>query len=198
MRVICLLLLLSACDGESTGAGRPVAPAPLASAPDPCRGTALDLDELVERCRLDTAPPPSALHVELVPADPVIGSGESIPLAVRMTNVTSKPLPVTLRSSYFLAKLDPGEARAADDCANDMIDGVKILPPVRVVLEPGGTLTKHVELKATFEAGGKADAMMFCDATARPLPPGRYPLEVTVPLDDAATPRVLRASVTIR
>ncbi len=130
-----------------------------------CRGPKLDVDAALTRCTVHEAPrpvPPGALRVEVVPSEIEAGAGGGASIAISMTNATTKLLSLDL-----VIGCEPFEAStyAADgrtrvnlsepvECPRELPAGVPeevACPPgdpVRVTLEPGGRLVKHLDIPA--------------------------------------------------
>lgn len=130
------------------------------------------------------------MRVELVPAEASVRSGEEVTMSVRMTNLTSAPmeLDVTLGCLAFgAAAHNAGKDERADEEYSDECAHMGGLcgrgRPVRVTLEPQGSLTKRIVFAAKVKRLEKeGDECVW--HPARALPPGRYLVRVTLPFQD--------------
>lgn len=169
-----------------------------------CRGAAFDLDDLFAhaRCAADpTVPrgvaPTGALKVTLeAEGGPLVArSGAATPLVAVITNAGAADAVVDLwlgcakqSDEIHLRAMRPGSPDHADSetgPAKGQGCGVSWgcatrKRRARVVLEPGGKAKLHLVYEA-FMRG------THCDPTTqstRPLPPGSYELELTLPIDE--------------
>ena len=170
------------------------APAPpVAAERGPCHGGDLELDRIAQSCMVQTevrpSPPAASLSVELLPASISVRTADEVTLSVKMTNVTNAPmeLDVTLgcfafeANAYEPGKDQPANAEVSDDCGGLGLCGTG--GPVRVTLEPHGSLSKNVVFTASvnrLEPEGDECAWR----PVRGLRPGRYVVRVKLPFHD--------------
>jgi hypothetical protein len=130
-----------------------------------CRGARLDVDAALGRCTVHEAPrpvPPGALRVGVVPSEIDAETGRGASITVSMINVTTKllsldlvigcePFEVSTYSADGRTRVDLSEPV---ECPRELPAGaseeVACRPgdPVRVTLEPGGRLIKHLDIPA--------------------------------------------------
>jgi hypothetical protein len=166
---------------EPVGAPEP----PLA---DPCRGSAFDLDSL-PACKTHQGSAPDSqtakLAVALVPETPTVRSGEVLGVSVVFTNKGRDPLPVDVKtgcSQFELGAFDRRGIRrdyVVKDCGFGTGCGGAVS---HLVVDPGGTITKHLHFKARVtNVTAKSDCK---DVDGGGLPPGKYTLRATAMLND--------------
>lgn len=169
--------------GAEVAAASTTTSVPAAPAPVRCRGLTFDLDAL-PRCpkkRSGEAPSQtSRLVVTLVPDAPKVASGETLGVSIVFTNKEKEPLEVDVHDGCSRFELGAYDARGTrrdyvvTDCAFGTGCGGALL---RLVLEPGGTIVKHLSFPARVTL---ASSKTSChDADAGGLPPGKYSLRAT-------------------
>jgi len=176
-----------------------------------CRGAAFDADRADPVCLHHGAtvntPPPSALRVTLV-SSPVVRSGYDAGLTLEMKNVTSEPLPVDVEDACgtFAAQASNAATNSFEtDCFGVCGGGSDPEPHVlRVVLDPGGVIRKHVKFYAVMTRVVMNDHEECAERTMGALPPGAYDLRVTLPWTDplpsdpaVTRPRVVESKLTV-
>ncbi len=121
--------------------------------------------------------------MSLVLDAPRVRSGQAVGVSVVFTNTTGAPLPVDVRAGCTQYELGAYDARGVrrdlvvTDCGFGTGCGG---PTTRLVVEPGGTVTKHLRFKARVT---RVSARSDCrDADAGGLPPGKYQLRATAEL----------------
>jgi hypothetical protein len=176
---------------------------------DPCRGATFDADHADPRCLHHgvgaQTPPASALQVSL--ASPAVArSGYDAGLVVEMKNVTNAPIAVDVDDScgtFEAQASNPKTSSFETDCFGLCGSGPE--PHVlRVTLEPGGVIRKHVKFYAV-QTRVMLDKKDECvEKTMGALPAGDYDLRITlpwtdpIPEDPAVTrPRVVEAKLTV-
>jgi hypothetical protein len=170
-------------------------PPPASSVPASCRGHDLDLDRLPHECTHElpdaTAPGPEALHIVLELPPEGIRSGQQATAWVRFINVSPAPLLLQLNASCT----DPFETEIVDardrrvDLEND-IGGLGLCsttPGVHVLLEPGGRLSKRLDVSARAQHWAEdRKTKTFSLAPGSPIAPGTYTLVLDLPLQQNA------------
>lgn len=160
---------------------QPAASVP-APASDPCRGSSFDLDHLPNGCYGSGqrgVTPASALTARVEPDAPKVRSGHTVGVTVTFTNRTSGD--AVLRFQPRCMEFDVGaysKGKRADyidkDCGYGSGCGG---PEVRVVVEAGGRLVRHLKFSARVRRVSSKNDCSEVDAGG--LRPGRYDLEVT-------------------
>jgi hypothetical protein len=175
----------------------------------PCRGTSFDADNADPRCLHHgigaETPPPSALRVSLV-SSPVVQSGRDAGLVLEMQNVTSAPLPLDVDDSCgtFDAQASNASSSSFETDCFGLCGGGPEPHVLRVTLEPGGVVRKHVKFYAVQTRVMMDDKDECVERTMGGLPQGEYDLRITlpwtdpIPEDPAVTrPRVVEAKLTV-
>lgn len=194
LAVVLALPVVAACGTARTKSARgpattqPDAGPARSAATDPCRGSDLDLDAIATECvvreRRRPAPPAHVLRMELEPAVVTVEPGGQVELFVRMINTGDEPLEVDIAlgcTAFTTHVLDASGRRVdwRDDCGVGLgLCGTGW--PVRVTLEPAGSLRKVVTFIAVtsrlVESGGQCE-----QAVDGPLAPGEYTLRLISP-----------------
>jgi len=190
------LLLLTACPASppppASEEVKPAANEPAAKkpAPDPCRGAALALNELDERCLVDKADSdlqPDGLAASVAPSPVQLTSGGQVKVAIRFTNTLTTPLPVTLSRDCLIyeAEIQDSEGKPADmEGEMPMVGGLcAALKPVRVTLEPKG----HIDVMVPVSSVKKRWVMQGDQAVVTPggpIPAGKYTVQFRSPYND--------------
>jgi hypothetical protein len=149
----------------------------------PCHASTFDIDHLPAECarpnRGDPDSQAARLTVTLAPDAPRVQSGGEVGASVVLTNTTSEALPVDVRPGCGQVELGAYDARGVrrDYVVADCGFGTGCGGPTRrVLVDPGGTLVKHVRFRAHVV---RVSAASDCkDVDAGGLPPGRYKLRV--------------------
>jgi hypothetical protein len=166
---------------NATSPGPALPPAPVVA--DPCRGMVFDLAALPDCATHHPTDPPSQtskLAVSLVPDSPRMPAGAIQGVSVVFTNKSSEALPVDVHSGCSLFELGAYDAAGVrkdlviGSCGRGGGCGGSVL---RLVVEPGGTLTRHMTFKA--EVTRVMPAQDCRDVDAGGLPPGKYQLRAT-------------------
>lgn len=188
---------------------------PDASAPDPCSGPDLDLDDLANRgaCffRGTTAPAVRDLRVVASAASPTVARGAAIDLTVRLVNEGTTPLELLVRRDGMNRVVLGAPSPPFDDVlrwrvidsANRVIDPPPNKPKpsnvaclgtlgmlFRVVLPPNGVArmtSKWSAFKRAWPDREPSPCESFEPVPAGPLAPGVYKLTPDVPLWKAGT-----------
>ena len=169
---------------------------------DPCRGASFDADKADPRCLHhgvgEVTPGADALKVSLeTPAS--VRSGYDAGLELEMRNVSLAPIALDVDDScgtFEATASNDGAKSFETDCFGMCGRGPE--PHVlRVTLEPGGVVRKHVKFYAV-ETRIVLDEHQECvERTTGGLPPGDYALRITLPWTDAVAehPEVARPRV---
>jgi hypothetical protein len=118
--------------------------------------------------------------MSLVPDTPRVRSGETLAVSVVFTNTGSDPLPIDAVDGCSDFEVGLYDARGVrvdfvlGDCGTGGGCGG---PNLRLVVEPGGTLTRHKKFSARIRRRTPASGCYEVDAG--PLPPGRYTLRAS-------------------
>jgi hypothetical protein len=166
-----------------------VALVPPAPAPNPCRSAAFDLDALpaaaCEHHPADAQPSQtSKLVLSVVPDVSRARSGESVPVTVAFTNKGADPMEVVVNAGCTGFELSAYDARGTR--RDVVLKGCGIGhgcagTALRLVIEAGGVLTKHLVFRTSVKT---ATAATECKSVETGnLPPGKYTLRVTSVLD---------------
>jgi len=172
--------------------------APPTEAANVCRGSRLDVDAALTRCTVRAAPrpvPSGALRVEVVPSEIVAGVGGGASIAISMTNATTKLLSLDLvigcESFEVSAYTADGRTRVdlsePIECPRELPAGVpeevacRPGDPVRVTLEPGGRLVKHLDIPAFGHRFARWRGACVRELGSE-FPPGHYVARVRLPL----------------
>lgn len=183
-------------DGGAPEAHAVPEPADAGAERDPCRGGSFDLDSLPRACvgKRSTAPaPPLQATLRIGPevtetaAPPPVRSGQEVAVTLTFTNRASAAVPLAVSPGCALleAQAYSGNNRAdyVSRCAYGAGCGGHTF---HLVLEPGGTLVKHLRYKVVLRREDSS-----CKASVSPLPPGRYELRIAsgpfFSLEDAAS-----------
>ncbi len=160
-RALAVSVLVLGCAGAKV----PSPSAPPTEGANVCRGSRLDVDAALTRCTVHEAPrpvPPGALRVGVVPSEIEAEADRGASITISMTNVTTKllsldlvigcePFEVSTYSADGRTRVDLSEPV---ECSRELPAGaseeVACRPgdPVRVTLEPGGRLIKHLDIPA--------------------------------------------------
>jgi hypothetical protein len=176
---------------------------------DPCRGMKFDADNPDLHCIHHSSgehlPAPDGLRIALAAA-PVARSGYDAGLVVEMTNTTAAPLAVDVDDSCgtFEGQASNASSNSFESDCFGVCAGETEPRVVRVMLEPGGVVTKRVKFFAV-QTRVVLDSHEECvTKTVGGLPPGAYDLRVTLPWTDpipdkptVTRPRVLEAQLTV-
>lgn len=152
---------------------------------DPCRGHEFDFDQPPPACVRPhaelTAPAAGALSVATVPSPAHVRSGQTGTIVVEMRNVSGAPLTFDLDDSClaFTAQAENASARSFDSECGGLCGASPTM--LRVTLEPGGVVRKHVDFEAVMRSV-KGDECT--ERVLGPLPPGRYTMHVFLPWTD--------------
>lgn len=181
-------------ESESEVIGEPipeVAPEPELAAG--CTGGALDMDVVADVCRVaaqaEDMPGADVLSVTLV-APTGLRSGQSADALIRFDNVSDAELSLLIpgmRCERFTVMIEDRRGRRVDEVENPGGLGLcGVTFALRVVLAPGGVLTKRLPVAAIamryvdrVDAAGRTFSGL---APAGPIGAGRYTLSVGVPL----------------
>jgi len=174
---------------------------------DPCRGTSFDADQADPRCLHhgvgELTPSPQALSVSLA-APAIVRSGYDAGLLLELRNVSTVPIALDVDDScgtFEATASNDKDSSFETDCLG--MCGHRPEPHVlRVTLEPGGVVRKHVKFFAV-QTRVVLDEHQECTERATGgLPPGDYTLRVTLPWTDAlpehpevSRPRVFESSL---
>jgi hypothetical protein len=143
-------------------------------AEDPCRGAAFDLDALPARCRVSGgAKPASGIVATLTLERASVRSGEEIQGTLTFTNGSPEEVELDLKPGCGRVELQAFDRDKRADWINPSCGfgsgcGGAVY---RLVLMPGGTMTKRVRYAAK-----RARFTRSCERVDAPLPAGRYEL----------------------
>jgi hypothetical protein len=160
-RALAVSVLVLGCAGAKV----PSPSAPPTEGANVCRGSRLDVDAALTRCTVHEAPrpvPSGALRVGVVPSEIEAETGRGASIAISMTNATTKllildlvigcePFEVSTYAADGRTRVDLSEPV---ECPRELPAGVseevacRPGDPVRVTLEPGGRLVKHLDISA--------------------------------------------------
>jgi hypothetical protein len=176
---------------------------------DHCRGSSFDADNADPRCLHhgvgQLTPPPDQLRVSLA-APASVRSGYDAGLVLEMRNVSQEPLALDVDDScgtFEATAANDKDTSYETDCFDVCGSGPE--PHVlRVTLEPGGVVRKHVKFYAVETRVVQNEHQECVQRTTGGLPPGDYALRVTLPWTDAVAehpevsrPRVFEASLQV-
>lgn len=154
------------------------AAAPPSMASDPCRGSAFELDVLPDDCRASRAATRhtlTGLAASMSVDGTSVRSGEDVGVTLTLTNTTTEDLELVLKPGCASLELQAFQGKKRADFVNPHCGfgtgcgGAHY----RLVLTPGGTLTKRLRYKARLVRFTPA-----CKSVEAPLPTGRYELHV--------------------
>jgi hypothetical protein len=127
-------------------------------------------------------------------------------LILEMRNVSAEPLLVDVQDACgtFEATASSPEATSFETDCFGLCGGGPEPHLLRVTLEPGGVIHKHVKFFAVMTRVVLNDHEECTERTMGGLPPGRYDLRITLPWTDpipddpaATRPRVVEAALTV-
>lgn len=154
---------------------------------DPCRGAALELHALKDRCnikRRGNLLHPQGLAASIVPSPVKLPMGAQVQVVVRFTNTRTTPLEIIMGRGCGAFSSDINDAKGApadlDGVAPDVGGLCASMPPVKVTLEPAGYLDAQVPvsgLKKKWVSQGSA----FVITPGPPIAPGKYILNLQSP-----------------
>ena len=158
------------------------------AAEDPCRGAALELLALKDRCnvkRRGGLTHPAGLDIAILPSPVKLKLGAEVPVTVRFINTRTSPLEIIVARGcgiYSSAIVDDKDEPVDLEGVTPEVGGLcASMPPVKVTLEPGGGhLDVQVQvsgLKQRWVAQGSG----FVIAPGGPIPPGKYTLKLQSP-----------------
>jgi len=188
--VLPLALLLACRPRQAMTPGAPSVPSPAPR--NACRGHDLDIERLPRTCEHELpardTPPSDVLQVTLEAPPEGIASGENGSVWLRFRNASANLLTLQLEAmcgGRFPLKLLTLDGSRRVDLLEE-VGGLGLcgtVPGVRVELEPGGVLSQRLAVSGRAERYAEVNNDGLLELVdAGPIPPGRYLLQVALPL----------------
>lgn len=195
-RQVVVALLLVGCAPSPQKSAAPVS----IPAAEPCSGSDFDLDALPESCEVENGRSSgSGIRASLVLESNAVRSGGEAPAELKLENAGAAPLVLFVHPgcSFLSLGAEDSSGQRADYVSDGCTYGMVCSSPVfRIVLQPGGKLTKKLSFTARVT---HADRPACEEKAAEGLKPGIYQLRLWGTLfNDDEMLRSLRAPLQVR